>query len=75
MGINMHWEKHSLALPRLPKGSRWKILLSTGGQVEDEKETLEDFCRVEPRSITLCISEMEEGTGGRRNIISKSGIS
>lgn len=28
VGINMHWEKHSLALPRLPKESRWKILLS-----------------------------------------------
>ena len=66
VGINMHWEKHSLALPRLPKGSRWKILLSTGGQVEDGKETLEDFCKVEPRSITLCISEKEEGTDGKR---------
>ena len=75
VGINMHWEKHSLALPRLPKESRWKILLSTGGQAEDGKETLEDFCKVEPRSITLCISEKEEGTGGRRNKISQSGIS
>lgn len=36
IGINMHWEPHELALPKLPKGEVWECLLSTDGGVDTE---------------------------------------
>ena len=29
MAMNLHWEEHELGLPRLPKGLRWQMLLTT----------------------------------------------
>lgn len=29
IGYNMHWENHPIALPKLPKGQRWKKVFST----------------------------------------------
>lgn len=30
LGFNMHWEPHRLALPKLPEGTDWELLLDTG---------------------------------------------
>lgn len=30
LGMNMHWEKHEIQLPLLPRGYRWKRFVNTG---------------------------------------------
>lgn len=64
IAVNMHWEGHDFALPRLPKGQVWRKVLDTEeGEQAEEKEPL-DRKRVQaagegqtvgtsPRSITL----------------------
>ena len=70
IAINMHWERHSLALPRLPKNMRWELVLTTA---EDnaplpQEETGEsgNSCQVAPRSIALYISVAEPERAGKR---------
>ncbi len=38
LAMNMHWEKHFLALPRLPKGMQWKLVTDTAQEVEKPSE-------------------------------------
>lgn len=55
IGINMHWEKHTLALPKVPD-KKWKVVINTN-DIEsitiEEERTME----VPPRSIVVLISE------------------
>lgn len=37
LAINMHWEPHRLALPKLPKGSAWRKLSDTSQLSEDRE--------------------------------------
>ena len=37
MGVNMHWEPHTLGLPQLPKGKKWVRLLGTCREKEEEE--------------------------------------
>lgn len=70
LAMNMHWEKHKLALPRLPKDLEWKLLLATDEgdiQEEDIKEDIEEKDDREelqkvlaPRSLCIFISEKTE---------------
>lgn len=58
LAINMHWESHELALPRLPKGFRWERCLTTqeNGSAEDAllaEADNESLCRVAERSISI----------------------
>lgn len=58
IGINMHWEDHSYALPKLPKGEQWKLCLCT----EKDKEIVIDENRcitISPRSI--CVFQSSKG--------------
>ena len=58
IGINMHWEEHSYALPKLPKGEQWELCLCT----EKEKEVVIDESRcitISPRSI--CVFQSSKG--------------
>lgn len=64
IGINMHWEKHSLALPRLPKGMKWEEAFSTesenvGKEISPETEEAEWMRTVGPRSINVYFSVQE----------------
>lgn len=58
LAYNFHWEPQKLALPNLPEGAQWQVLLSTS-QVESgqEKETLlpveGKLLTVAPRSILV----------------------
>ncbi len=54
-GINLHWEAHSLGLPKLPKGKIWKLCLSTDSQEEPEMQTEEILqeITVPPRTIVI----------------------
>lgn len=61
LAVNMHWESHNLALPRLPKGMRWKEAFSTeagggGSGAETENGSPELVRTVPPRSMALYIS-------------------
>ena len=62
LAMNMHWEKHELALPKLPIGMEWKRIATTDRTVQ-EKETGEagqnqecNMCELNPRSISIYIS-------------------
>lgn len=48
MGVNMHWEEHTLGLPQLPDGSRWVPLLHTPEQNTELQELL-----IPPRTVLL----------------------
>lgn len=61
IAVNMHWESHDFALPRLPKGQTWKKVLCTDpedkaeegqGQAAREGQAL----RTGPRSIAVYYS-------------------
>lgn len=54
--INMHWESHELALPKLPKGMYWKMVFATEDAAKQEKTAGGDNTRrIAPRSIAAFI--------------------
>ena len=62
VAVNMHWEAHEFALPKLPKGKRWSCCFSTDWQKQvREREALaekkafprEAVYTIAPRSITV----------------------
>lgn len=64
IAYNMHWEKHDFALPKLPKGMKWKVLLDTTTQnldetkKEDKKNPLgKKSIEVNERSIMILTTE------------------
>jgi len=59
LGMNMHWESHSLAFPRLPKGKRWVQLFSTSEE-RTETECGQDMILIKPKTIAVFVSEDKE---------------
>ena len=64
LAMNMHWEKHELALPKLPRGMNWKMLISTEkkGPEDDLKDgqgAYSNMCTLGARSIAVYISVKE----------------
>lgn len=75
IALNMHWESHSLALPRLPKGFGWKQVFDTakespGGTEGDDRlpapdmedaadERAENTRQISPRSVAVYVSVRE----------------
>ncbi len=62
IAYNMHWEDHTFALPKLPRGQSWKVLTMTcdehaGAVVFD---TLDDKVTVPDRSVVILISEEDK---------------
>ncbi len=54
-GINLHWEKHSLGLPKLPRGKVWKLCVSTDSEnqtVEKDDGNLQEIT-LAPRTIVI----------------------
>ncbi len=49
--FNMHWEEHSFALPKLPKGCEWKVALKTCGESIEEGSVRE--ISVPSRSVVV----------------------
>lgn len=56
LAMNMHWESHELALPRLPKGMTWELVMFTG---EERPGAEEHLIRLSPRSVAVYISHRE----------------
>lgn len=48
VAMNLHWEAHGFGLPRLPRGLKWKLLLSTD---EAAAQTREEDSEREPSMI------------------------
>lgn len=65
VAMNMHWELHEFALPKLPKGMNWHLLTDTEAwTIHEGKEPLlsDQQCRiVEPRSVQIYISKKGNG--------------
>jgi glycogen operon protein len=61
VAVNMHWEDHEFALPKLPKKKVWKKLMTTSAKevsVIDANDNINDAVyRIEKRSITMFIGE------------------
>lgn len=60
VAYNMHWEAHSFALPRLPKGMKWQCCMDTadpegfvGIPVESDKAKKNQTVQVEARSVKI----------------------
>lgn len=69
LAMNMHWEQHQLALPKLPRGMRWELAFSTeeGGEEAGDDESQELLKAVSPRSISVFRSvDMGAGAQGKR---------
>lgn len=63
LAYNMHWETHELALPKLPKGFCWKLLVQTDSALEAEKtdeEKTEAGAVLAPRSAAIYLSAPSE---------------
>ena len=63
VAMNMHWEPHTFALPKAPKGRQFKICFSTADEQADngkEKICLEQNHLVVPaRTIVVCVTDGE----------------
>lgn len=54
VAMNMHWEPHQLALPKLPKGMKWDFVFSTEESEDGMEESGSEFLKtVSPRSISV----------------------
>lgn len=73
VALNMHWEWHVLALPRLPKGFCWKQVYDTAGSFADGSEggmpaadvreaadeKADNTREIAPRSVAVYVSARE----------------
>lgn len=66
IAVNMHWERHRMALPRLPKGAVWELVFATESgessrkRGEDTEKETEFIRKIPPRSMAVYISVWEE---------------
>lgn len=61
VAINMHWENHEFALPKLPKKKKWKKIWSTSTKEpvvnKEAEDGFDSVYLIEKRSITVFIGE------------------
>lgn len=54
IAYNMHWLKHTFALPSLPKGKKWYRVMDTATETYGEKlEEMQKAVRLDERSIVV----------------------
>ncbi len=63
LALNMHWEGHELALPKLPKGMKWERVFATGEETAAEEEYIR---RLPPRSTAIYCSVAEPEKKAKR---------
>lgn len=68
VAMNMHWEEHFFGLPRLPKGLKWKLFLTTDDKMKDpaaeehgEDKSVDIQAWVPSRSIVV-FNSVPDGT-------------
>ncbi|MDO4266637.1 MAG: alpha-amylase family glycosyl hydrolase [Eubacteriales bacterium] len=66
IGCNMHWKPHDFALPGLPDGSRWRLLVSTEGDFCETAEPLTEqkAIRIPERTIVVLTGSRAETRAG-----------
>lgn len=71
IGYNMHWMPSVLALPNLPKGWKWKKLISTEKDIpkETETEANETIADLPPRSVCIYKSEADKTAARVRKVV------
>jgi len=61
VAVNMHWEEHEFALPKLPKKKKWRKLLVTSNNAYSDSDSTENAIdtvyTIEKRSIVVFIGE------------------
>ena len=61
VAVNMHWEDHEFALPKLPKKKAWKMLMKTGNKDISASDSMENTTdavyTIEKRSVAVFIGE------------------
>lgn len=55
VAYNMHWNPHTLALPSLPKGKRWHLVLSTANQKGAECPVEDKTIQMEERTVAVYV--------------------
>lgn len=53
IAMNMHWEMHEFGLPRLPKGFRWQLLVST----REDRQNCQETGKIKQEDLSLTKSE------------------
>lgn len=61
VAVNMHWEDHEFALPKLPKKKVWKKFMETSNKeiatTDTREEAVDTAYKIEKRSISVFIGE------------------
>ena len=61
VAYNLHWEKHTLALPSLPEDMQWKVVIDSSGRKHDILKINESRgIEVGERSIAVLIGTIKE---------------
>ncbi len=75
VGINMHWEPNELALPKLPKGMKWEVLLNTNDYSATEEKASTELTVIKeneviiaPRSITVLLAKNKEEKASAKSL-------
>jgi len=74
IAYNMHWEKHELALPKLPKGKVWSLLMCTADTdsfLETSVITKQNIV-VQERSVSLYCAKADESLYDKKSTKKKS---
>jgi len=66
IAMNMHWECHELALPKLPRGMKWEAAFSTENRFSEGRDGADSVLtelvrKIAPRSIAVFISAAASG--------------
>ncbi len=59
VAYNMHWESHEIALPKLPAGCTWKIVMCSDKEVDTTDVKDEKVVVVAPRTIAVMMAEVK----------------
>lgn len=61
--VNAHWEEHTLRLPVLPEGMKWRLVAYTGDAAgKSDGGKVEETVRLMPRSLMVLVG-IEKGAG------------
>ncbi len=59
VAYNMHWESHELALPKLPEGSSWTVLMCSDKAEASTKITPDKSVLINPRTTAVMVADVK----------------
>jgi isoamylase len=57
IAYNMHWIEYEFALPNLPKNKKWKVVIDTSMNTEEEQRVVKRNINVNERSIVVLLGK------------------